>query len=460
MLVASLGATGCADLFGPDEGEIIALNPTIFFANGSPGETVGELLEIQLIDKKGFPRAGVEVVWRVKEGGGSVTPGTSVTDQDGVTSATWTLGHDGEYQKLTAKARKSRPFHFEAFVEGAGGGTDSGSTGTTDGSAGISPGKVTFAGFGATRTLVVTLPDGSNPAPEQVTWSSSNPDAITVDKAGVITAIAVGAAVVTAAVGDWSSTSNASVVAIGADGVLLREDYSQYSSTGHFMNDPFSLYTETEDRHPGLIQIDAGHSYDANGGSMRYDFPDRSLSDRRCNDYSIGRNLAFPELREIWVEAHVRFDRGWDTVAPTDWSCGSNPDYKLMGGRVKHWSGSTNGASRFGLKNGNGQGRRWEWVDPDGVRRWAGGDGSAAWDGEWHTVRLWMRTSSAPNVPDGGSALWVDGELMSVETNFVVNRRGVYGIYLGRNLNQGPARAQSIWWDDITVWARDPGWPR
>lgn len=468
VLALALPFSACAEVFGEEEGKFVALNPSTSFDAGVAGEAVDELLEIQLLDRDGYPRPGVEVVWSVVQGGGAATPETSITDQDGVTSARWTLGDEQEYQKLMAKADRTRAFHFQAYAEGAGGaietesdgGSDSGGEEATgsDGE-GVSPARFTFTAIGERRQLSVTRSDGTQPAPETVEWSSSNADAVTVDKLGVAVAVGVGVAVITATVGDWSGSSEASVIASNPDGVLMEETFSQYTSTGHFMNDPFDMYVEAEDIKPGQIELDLATGAGGTGGSMRYDFPDRSNSDSRCGDYSIGRNFTFPaELQEVWVEVKVRFSREWDTVAPSSWDCGSNPDYKILGGRVRNWDGSTNAANRFGLLNGNGYNRSWEWDDPDYDHTWKAPGGDAIWDGEWHTIRLWMRTSSAPDVADAGSAVWVDGALLSREVGNVVNRRGIYGLYLGRNLNQGPAGPQSIWWDDIRVWAAEPAW--
>lgn len=474
----SLFGTGCAEFFGDDEGKMVGLNPNSSFADATAGEPVEEILEVQLLDRQGYPRPGVEVVWRVQEGGGMADPSTTITDEDGVTSTRWILGTDQEYQKLIAKAPKSRPYHFQAYAAGAdspgstetgGGGEESGGGGesSSDDSGGISPARVAFTEVGESHALTVTLPDGSVPAADVVQWSSSAPGVVSIDAKGVAVALALGAVTITARVAapDWSgsadytATSEITSHAVGPDGLILHDSFDQYGSTGHMLNDPFDFYSEHEDKNPARIAFDPSESFGAGGGSMRYDFPDRSGSDRRCNDYTIGRNVAFPvELREVWVELRVKFSREWDTVAPSEWKCGSNPDYKLLGGRVKHWDGSTSGAYRFGLLNGNGYGRRWLWSDPEDDHTWADPDGDAIWDGQWHTIRVWMRTSSSPDAPDGGSAVWLDGVLVTHKAGTVVNRRGVYGIYLGRNINQGPSQPQSIWWDDVRVWAKKPAW--
>ncbi|HUE77956.1 MAG TPA: Ig-like domain-containing protein, partial [Longimicrobiales bacterium] len=392
LLALALPASACEDFFGEEEGQFVVLNPHTSFEAGVAGEAVDELLEIQLLDRDGYPRPGVQVVWSVIQGGGVATPDRSITDQDGVTGTRWTLGDEQEYQKLTAKAERTRVFHFQAYAEGAGGSIESDSDGQSESDGeeatgsdggGVSPAQFTLTAIGEQRQLTVTLADGTAPDPETVEWSSSHADAVTVDKLGVAVAVGVGAAVITATVGDWSGSSEASVIASSTDGVLMEETFSHYTSTGHFMNDPFDMYTETEDIKPGQIELDLVEGAGGTGGSMRYDFPDRTNSDSRCRDYSIGRNFTFPaELQEVWVEVKVKFSREWDTVAPSSWDCGSNPDYKILGGRVRNWDGSTNGANRFGLLNGNGYNRHWEWDDPDYDHTWKASGGDAVWDGE------------------------------------------------------------------------------
>ena len=34
----------------------------------------------------------------------------------------------------------------------------------------------------------------------------------------------------------------------------------------------------------------------------------------------------------------------------------------------------------------------------------------------------------------------------------------LYGVALGRNINQGPDHLQSLWWGRIRAWDTNPGW--
>ena len=59
------------------------------------GSSVAVPPTVRVTDEFGNPITGVTVTWVVRNGGGSVTPGTNVTDVDGVSRASWTLGDVG-----------------------------------------------------------------------------------------------------------------------------------------------------------------------------------------------------------------------------------------------------------------------------------------------------------------------------------------------------------------------------
>jgi hypothetical protein len=59
---------------------------------GSAGAALGEALQARVTDRFGNPVPAAAVVWTVRSGGGSVTPGTSTADSLGIASAIWTLG--------------------------------------------------------------------------------------------------------------------------------------------------------------------------------------------------------------------------------------------------------------------------------------------------------------------------------------------------------------------------------
>jgi|GEM_PF-3393223 len=59
---------------------------------GSAGAALGEALQARVTDRFGNPVPAATVVWTVRSGGGSVTPGTATADSLGVAGAVWTLG--------------------------------------------------------------------------------------------------------------------------------------------------------------------------------------------------------------------------------------------------------------------------------------------------------------------------------------------------------------------------------
>jgi len=59
---------------------------------GSAGTELSDSLAVRVADSHGNPISGMEVTWSVVAGGGSVSPGTSITDQAGEARTAWTLG--------------------------------------------------------------------------------------------------------------------------------------------------------------------------------------------------------------------------------------------------------------------------------------------------------------------------------------------------------------------------------
>jgi hypothetical protein len=209
------------------------------------------------------------------------------------------------------------------------------------------------------------------------------------------------------------------------------------------------------------MALDPGVGYGTSKQSMRYDFPDRTGdAANRCGDYTIGRNLVLPTaVTELWVEVAARYQANWTTVAPSAWACASNSDYKFFAARV-------NGTGRFMLFAGT-YGQGWQFGYP-GNDEGANSDtpgvyGNSVypftttgnpWDGQWHVYRFHYKVGNP-----GAAEWWYDGVKMpgfptadaSVATN-------IYGLAVGRNMNQGPGQAMSIWWGKIAVYKTNPGW--
>ncbi len=229
----------------------------------------------------------------------------------------------------------------------------------------------------------------------------------------------------------------------------LCEDFTEYGgSSATFKADPRHIWSTGEDGDFVTIGV-----MDAVGGaSWRLDWPDRTADAAgRCHDFTIGRNLTFPgSAGEVWMEATVRFSFGWTTVAPASWSCASAASYKMLFARSD--------VGRFGLYVGIfGTGYEVSYAgneDPAPGGAWSeSGDGLLPlFDGAYHVVRLHFRAGA-----NGIAELWLDGKKIRSIAG-ASSASSMYGGALGRNINQGPAAPQSLWYRRILVYNSNPGW--
>ena len=82
---------------------------------GLAGATLQTPLRVRIV-QAGRPVEGRTVVWTVTLGGGTVSPGTSVTNAQGYAETTWQLGNTQGEQKVTATAEGLTPIEFSAFA--------------------------------------------------------------------------------------------------------------------------------------------------------------------------------------------------------------------------------------------------------------------------------------------------------------------------------------------------------
>jgi hypothetical protein len=210
------------------------------------------------------------------------------------------------------------------------------------------------------------------------------------------------------------------------------------------------LYTKrSEDIRGDLISLDEAGA-PVGGKSMRYDFPGRSNEPNVCHAFTVGRNIKFPEpVTEVWVDVWLKFSPNFSTKVP---GCQgqSNPDYKLLFGRVE-------GKERFGLQVGT-FGHSTTWGYPTRTAAYVGRPETGAYfDGRWHRWRLHMRVSPRL-LSDGVAVAYFDNTRIASFTEMMIPRRAITGLALGRNMNQGPASPQQLWWGKISVYRTDPGW--
>lgn len=223
----------------------------------------------------------------------------------------------------------------------------------------------------------------------------------------------------------------------------LVEDFSTYTNTANLLADPRGIYSVGEDLTPGQIVLDTMVGYGTSTKSMRFDFPTRSGD---CTDYSIGRNINLPSAQsDVYVEVIAKFQNGWTNAAP---GCSgvSNEDYKFIFGRVL-----TTG--RFNVMVGT-YNTEYTVGYPGGEDSFEGGNVSGLFDGNWHTYRFHMKVGSS-----GACKLWVDGNVVKDYGTVAMAANQIYGIALGRNINQGPPSPQSLWWGKVSIWySSNPGW--
>jgi len=299
--------------------------------------------------------------------------------------------------------------------------------------------------LGQNATLTATARDksGNILTGHAVTWTSLNTAVASVNNLGIVTALTVGTATVRATVDTASGTASVQVDTTTVIAPLLQEDFSTYISTANLLADPRGIYSVGEDVYsPGEINLDTSVGYGTSTKSMRYDFPARAGN---CTDFSIGRNLNLPaDAGDIYLEVVAKFQNGWTNAAP---GCAgvSNEDYKFLFGRVR-----TSGRFNVMIGTYNSQ---YTVGYPGGEDSFEGGNISGLFDGNWHVYRFHMKVGAS-----GACKLWVDGVV--VKDYGVVNMASnlIYGIALGRNINQGPPTAQSLWWGRIRVYNTNPGW--
>ncbi|MHB1297851.1 MAG: Ig-like domain-containing protein [Gemmatimonadaceae bacterium] len=310
---------------------------------------------------------------------------------------------------------------------------------------------------GSSRQFTATMRDaGGNVLPGRtVSWNSTNVSVATVSGSGMVTGVNAGTASIRATSEGISAAATVTVPSVTlppppATGAWLEEDFSTYSSITDFLGNPRKLYSSLAASSEGneVFGRDRftleGTGYGSLTKSLRFNFPDRTSSAGRCQDYSVGVNLALPSpATEIWVEVVAQYSSNFTTRAPSTWNCTSNPDHKFLFGRVSS-------GGRFGLHSGTGGGQ-WTWGYPGNENNEFGWSASP-FDGKWHTYRLHMKTG-----PVGTATFWYDGVLTKSFTNVSTAQQTIYGLAIGRNLNQGPATPQSLTIGRIRVWNTNPG---
>jgi hypothetical protein len=83
---------------------------------GLAGTTLSDSLAVRVITATGFPVGGVPIRWAA-DSGGSISPGLSYTNDNGISKAQWTLGSKPGLQSATVYSENTRnPGQFWAIA--------------------------------------------------------------------------------------------------------------------------------------------------------------------------------------------------------------------------------------------------------------------------------------------------------------------------------------------------------
>lgn len=184
LAAAVLLLPGCKDSTGPRPPAALE----IFSGNGQPGTAGAALpnpLVVKVTDAGGKAVRNVTVTWAVTSGGGTVTPATSLTDNNGLATTQWTLGTSvAAAQTVTATVAGLEPKTFTATPQ----------AGALAGFR-FNPDSLSLHALGQTATLQAQGVDANgNPVTvANPTWTSLDPGIVIVSQAnGVWTVHATG----------------------------------------------------------------------------------------------------------------------------------------------------------------------------------------------------------------------------------------------------------------------------
>ena len=319
----------------------------------------------------------------------------------------------------------------------------------------VTPKKPSVA-VGNTVAMSAALKDASNASlPSRVvSWSSATPSVASVSTAGVVTGKAAGTTIIMASAEGISDTTTVTVTAPGGGTPTpwREDDYSTYTSTLNFLLNPRGIYEDMSAPNDGNtvfgranILLDSTTGFGALTKSLLFNIPART-SLTGCTDFSVGVNLNLPTpTTEVWIEVVSKTTTGFTTRAPAAWACASNPDYKFIFGR-------TTPSGRFNLMLGTG-GNQFTFGYPGNEDNEYGMAPANPFDGSWHTYRFHLKVGSGT----GQAQFWYDGILNKSFSNVTTTATSIYGVALGRNLNQGPGVSQGVWIGRVRVWNTDPG---
>lgn len=193
------------------------------------------------------------------------------------------------------------------------------------------------------------------------------------------------------------------------------------------------------------VRHDADGGLDGSG-AVRMDWW-AARGSAHCRDDSRMLEASFAPARELFIQYHVRYSRGFTF----DWS----RHRRCTGNAKKLFLLWAQEGSRFVFINENGAlGIGSDYDHP----LFAQNRGRAVRpaqlaDGRWHRITLHVRQGSSPAARDGFVRGWIDGVQRWEHRGVVTHNAGGYHLFkLPATFNQGSPVAQSEWVDGLRLW--------
>ena len=128
-MLMMMALPACESPGGPSEREVrLLLLLGGDMQTGAPGATLPNPLVVAAYDFESKPVAGVDVSFTVRTGGGSMSPQTVKTNENGIAQSQWTLGGSSGTQEATAavqvNATEALVAEFRAVAATAAGGSN------------------------------------------------------------------------------------------------------------------------------------------------------------------------------------------------------------------------------------------------------------------------------------------------------------------------------------------------
>jgi hypothetical protein len=479
--------SACADLFGlnsSSDGDVTLVNPPASMS-AEPGESMGESVRINLVDRKGNVAAGTEVKWEVKSGDGHVEPEVSVTDENGDAVTTWTLGSSPGEQVLFAKAKGFKPFKIVATAQ-------VGSIVELE----VYPATMSLEVGDIGRFSLVAEDEAGNVFEVSATgWEVADPRIASIDENGNVRALSVltAATAATAVAGESHGTvATANLAVLAAQQQEQEQVGSPMSAAVPAVGDG-RIFFDTRSGGPhdlnavrtleaarrlfpesnlgwGKAALGFTEDVDGTGANAFLTSYEQATGDNQPGETSVGIGLG--DRREVYFAWRSRLGRtpSGDGVADGASALGEqdvfypvNLDYMDRGGKRLRWVGERNAEGSASLvtmvwagTNSATPSERFEqdWPYSDAPNVQTGHDVNGR-IGRTTEYVVYVRGSSgfdangAPRL-DGTLKMWVDGDLVVDKSGYSVTP-SLNRVKFMMRLNS-PYRRQTEYLWDIVAW--------